>query len=464
MKNQRLTNRLDLTEGPILKTLVKLAVPVTISMVLFTVYLLVDIYFVGRLGPDAVAALSISSNAFFIHLGFSTVLGTGGMALIAQAFGRKEYHQAAQVFKQSLLMALVIGSVEAVTGLLIAPHYIKFFGGTGKSLEWGIQYFQIFSISFLFMIFLYVIGNCYRGMGDTRIPMIIMLQANILNIVLDPILIFGWLGLPALGVRGAAIASLISQIYALGIYGYLIFFKEFHINLTGRWRFNPEIIKKILYIGVPSGMNHFLLAANLMITYRVISSYGTAALASIGIGFRILQGIYIPVIAVASAMAAIVGQNFGARKFSRITGTLWMAWLISTIFMIGCTIICLLFPKALISIFSNSNEVIYYGVIYLRIFAIGYVMVGTIMVASSAFQGLGKTYPSLVGAVVDNALFAGLVFTLPVYFSWEIQSIWWIKLATAAAETVVVAVWLKHELTKVRSNFAGLSRGPNPDL
>jgi len=284
--------------------------------------------------------------------------------------------------------------------------------------------------------------------------MIIMLQANILNIVLDPILIFGWLGLPALGVRGAAIASLISQVYALGIYGYLIFFKEFHLNLKGRWRFKPEIVKKILYIGVPSGMNHFLLAANLMITYRVISSYGTAALASIGIGFRILQGIYIPVIAVASAMAAIVGQNFGARKFWRITGTLGRAWLISTIFMIGCSAVCLLYPQALISIFSNNSEVLHFGVAYLRIFAIGFVMVGTIMVASSAFQGLGKTYPSLVGAVVDNALFAGLVFTLPVYFSWGIQSVWWIKLATAAAETMVVAVWLKRELTKARSNFA----------
>jgi len=122
--------------------------------------------------------------------------------------------------------------------------------------------------------------------------------------------------------------------------------------------------------------------------------------------------------------------------------------------MVGCSVICLLYPQTLISIFSNNSEVIQFGEIYLRIFAIGFVMVGTIMVASSAFQGLGKTYPSLVGAVVDNALFAGLVFTLPVYFSWGIQSVWWIKLATAAAETVVVALWLRHELTNVRSSFA----------
>jgi len=120
------SSRLDLTKDPTLKTLAGPAVPVTISMVLFTVYLLADLYFVGRLGPDAVAALSISGNAFFIHLGFSTILGTGGMALIAQAFGRKENARAAQVFKQSLLMALVIGSIEAVTGFLFAPAYIEF--------------------------------------------------------------------------------------------------------------------------------------------------------------------------------------------------------------------------------------------------------------------------------------------------------------------------------------------------
>ncbi|MBW2337892.1 MAG: hypothetical protein JRF47_14250, partial [Deltaproteobacteria bacterium] len=182
-------------------------------------------------------------------------------------------------------------------------------------------------------------------------------------------------------------------------------------------------------------------------------------LASIGIGFRILQGIYIPVIAVAAAMAAIVGQNFGSKKYVRIIGTIWRAWLISMVFMICCTVICLLYPAKLISVFSNDPDVIHFGVIYLKIFSIGFVMVGTIMVASSVFQGLGKTYPSLIGAVVDNALFAGLVFTLPVYFSWGIQSVWWIKLATAAAETVVVAVWLKHELSQVRANFA-INRQP----
>ena len=451
---KRNNNRIDLTAGPILKTLIRLAVPVTVSMVMFTIYLLVDLYFVGRLGPDAVAALSISSNAFFIHLGFSTILGTGGMALIAQAFGRKDYAHAAQVFKQSVLMALIVGILETVTGLLIAPSYITFFGGSGKSLQWGIQYFQIFSISFLFMILLYVIGNCFRGMGNTKTPMIILLQANILNIILDPILIFGWAGLPAMGVRGAAIASLISQIYALVIYGYSIFIKGAYMDVKGPWRLSQSIVGKSLYIGIPSGMNHFLLAANLLITYRVISIYGTAALASIGIGFRILQAIYIPVIALAAAMAAIIGQNFGANQYSRITGTFRRAWAISMVFMVCCTVISRLFPEELIGIFSNDPDVIHFGVIYLTVFSLGYAAVGTIMVANSAFQGLGKTYPCLIGAALDNALFAGLVLTLPAFFGWGIQSVWWIKLATALAEAAVVTAWLRWELQRVRTNMA----------
>jgi MATE family, multidrug efflux pump len=451
MKND---SRIDLTEGPILKTLVRLAVPVTVSMVMFTVYLMVDLYFVGRLGPDAVAAVSISGNAFFIHLGFSTILGTGGMALIAQAFGRKEYDYAATVFKQCLLLALIVGVIEAAIGLMIAPAYIKYFGGSGKSLEWGIQYFQIFVISFLFMILLYTIGNCYRGMGNTKTPMIIMLQANLMNIALDPVLIFGLLGLPALGVRGAALASVISQVYALAIYGYLIFIKGSHINIKGKWRLRLSIIRQSLLIGIPSGLNHFLLAANLLITFRVISDYGTAALASIGIGFRILQAIYIPVIAVASAMAAIVGQNFGAEKYQRITGTFARAWFIAILFMVGCTVVCQAIPGYLIGVFSNDPAVLKFGTTYLRIFSLGFVMVGTIMVFNAVFQGLGKTYPSLIGAVVDNALFAGLVFTLPVYFSWGLQSIWWIKLTTTVIDTIVISLWLKHELQRVRSSMS----------
>jgi Na+-driven multidrug efflux pump len=153
-------------------------------------------------------------------------------------------------------------------------------------------------------------------------------------------------------------------------------------------------------------------------------------------------------------MAAVIGQNFGARLFNRITGTLWRAWSISMLFMLVCTVVCQLFSENLFRIFSDDMNVIRSGVVYLSIFSLGNVMVGTIMIAAAVFQGLGKTYPSLAGAVLDNALFAALVFTLPSFFGWGIQSVWWIKLATAAVETMAVAIWLKLELMRVQTKLS----------
>jgi len=446
----KMTARIDLTKGSIPKQLLRLSGPIAFSMIMFTLYLMADLYFVGRLGPDAVAAVSISGNAFFVILGLSFVLGIGGMALISQAFGRRDYEEAAKVYKQSLILAILVGIASSITGLAIAHPYIAFFGGTGQSLEWGVEYFRVFSISFFFVLILHVIGACYRGMGNTKTPMIIMVQSTILNIILDPLLIFGLLGFPRLGVRGAAIASLLSQLIALAIYIYMILIRGQHLKIKGPWRLDLSIIKRSLSIGLPSGLTYFLLALNMLITYRVVSVFGTPALASIGIGFRILQAIYMPVVAVTSAMAAIVGQNYGAGKQSRITTTLWTGWAISCGIMISGTVLCRIFPGILIGVFSNDKSVIHYGVIYLTIMSLGTVIVGTIMTMSAVFQGFGKTYPIFIAAVFDNVLFACLVFTLPGLFGWGIQSVWWIKLATAGIEMFLIAEWLRRYFQIIR--------------
>lgn len=449
--------RMDLTEGPIFRNLIRLSLPIIFGMLMFTLYLLIDLFFVGRLGPDAVAAVSISGNAFFVHLGLSYILGTGGMALIAQAFGRKDFDHASKVFKQSLVISIYVGILGSLIGFAIARPYIEFFGGTGQSLKWGVEYFQIFAVSLFFVLLLHVIGYCYRGMGDTKTPMYIILQSIILNIVLDPILIFGLLGFPRLGVRGAAIASLVSQLYALCIYVYLIFIRKHHLDIHGPWRLDLKIMKKSLAIGLPSGLTYFLLAFNMLITYRVIGAYGTQAVASLGIGFRILQSIYLPSVAVSSAMAAMIGQNFGANQHHRITKTLWAGWALCSGFMLSGTMLCQGMPSQLISIFTNDEGVIHYGIIYLTIFSLGTAVVGTIMAYAAAFQGLGKTYPTLIGAVIDNALFASLVFTLPGFFGWGIRAVWWIKLFTAAIEMVIIVVWLKKELQ-------GVPASPSPQV
>ena len=440
---------LNLTTGTITRQLLRLSSPILFGMFMFTLYLLTDLYFVGRLGPDAVAALSISGNVFFVHLGLSCIIGTGAMVLIAQAYGAKEFSRAKEVFKQSLILSMIAGSAAAVTGLLIAHPYISFFGGTGMTLKWGVEYFQIYSISLLFLLLMHVFSACYRGMGDTKTSMLIILQSLVLNIILDPVLIFGLAGFPALGVKGAALASLISQIYGVVIYIYLVFVKKQHIHLKGPWTLNLGVIKKSLAIGLPSGLAYFLMTANLLITYRVVSPYGTQALASLGIGFRIVQSIYLPSVAICDAMAAMVGQNFGAKKHARVISTFWTGWRISSILMIAGTVLCWMFPTFLIHLFSQDPQVTYYGVIYLKIISLANMAVGTILAVSAVFQGMGKTYPTLVCALADNLLFAIAVFTLPIYFNWGISSVWWIKLITAVLEMAFCSVWRRYYIKRM---------------
>ncbi len=444
-----MAKRLNLTTGSIPVQLFRLSSPIMFGMLMFTLYLLTDLWFVGRLGPDAVAALSISSNVFFVHLGLSFIIGTGAMSLIAQAFGAGNHDYASKIFEQSLILCLIAGTLAAGTGLILAQPYIRFFGGTGMALKWGVEYFQIYSVSLLFLLLLHVFSACYRGMGDTKTSMFIMLQSLVLNIILDPILIFGLAGSPALGVKGAALASLISQVYGVLIYIYLVFIKKQHVQLKIPRSLNLAIIRQSLAIGIPSGLAYFLLTANLLITYKVVSPHGTQALASLGIGFRIVQAIYLLTIAISEAMAAMVGQNHGANNHDRVVNTFLTGWRISSIIMLTGTIICWMFPGFFIQFFSKDPQVIHYGILYLKIISLANVAVGTVLTVSAVFQGLGKTYPTLVCALVDNILFASIVFTLPIYFGWGISSVWWIKLMTAMMEMSLCAAWLRYYFSRM---------------
>ncbi|MBW2609987.1 MAG: MATE family efflux transporter [Deltaproteobacteria bacterium] len=449
-----MSKRLDLTQGSMPRLITKLAVPICLGMLMHAVYSMADLYFVGRLGPHAVAAVSISGNAFFIMMGLSMILGTGGMALIAQAFGRKDYEEANRIFKQSLILSLSCGLAIAFIGIAIARPFVSFFGGHGDSLTWGVEYFQVFSISLTVLLLLFVVGSGFRGMGDTKTPMFIMMQSAVLNIILDPLLIFGLLGMPAMGVRGAAVASLVAQLYALAWYAHLIFIKGSHIQLSGSWRPDLVIIKRSLAIGIPSGLTMYFVGFNMMIGYRVVSGYGTAALASLGIGFRIIQSCYLPSMGIAAAVAAAVGQNYGARIYSRIRQSIDFGLRSTTCIMILGTAVCCIFSAGLIDLFSKDQEVIRYGIIYLTITSLTNPAVGMLMVISSSFQGLGKTYPAFVSAAIDTGLFALLVLTLPGYFGWGIQAIWWIKAIATVFELALVSFWLKIFLRDIRNDLA----------
>jgi putative MATE family efflux protein len=447
-----MNKRPNLTEGSIPKIVISLAVPHSIALIMRTLYYVTDLFFVGRLSSDAVAALSICGNTLNVVLGLSFTLGIGSLVLIAQSFGKKDYNKANLIFKQSLLLGAFCGMILALAGFLIARPFVLYFGGQGDTLTWGIQYFRVNAFCMMTNLILFVIGSSYRGMGDTKTPMYIMVQSTIINIVLDPILIFG-IGFPAMGVQGAAIASLISQVYGLARYAYLIIIKGSHLSLKGSWRPDFPIIGKSLLIGIPAGLTSYVLALNTMIIFKVISIYGTAAIASVGIGMRVLQTVFLPIAGVTAVLSSVVGQNYGAKIYSRIMEAFRFGLKTATIYMICATCICWIFRHELVAFFDESPDVIVYGGVYLSIMALSNIGVGISMTVSSVLLGLGKTTPSFVSVAINTALFSLCVFTLPGYFGWGIESIWWINVITGLGGLGVLSVWFNNHIKLVRQTL-----------
>jgi putative MATE family efflux protein len=219
--------------------------PVLIAMSFQTLYALVNLFFVGRLGAKAVAGVSVSLTAFFVVLTLAQSLGVGGLALISQAWGKKEFNQGREIFTQILWVALFIGFISWILGFFGAAKYISFFTQDPETFTQGFAYFRLYSMTFFLQLFMMSTSFCFRGSGDFMTPMRMMLLSVFMNILLDPILIYGLLGVPALGVRGAALASIISQSTTCLVYGYWIVSRRLNLYVTSKWQPDWQEIKKI---------------------------------------------------------------------------------------------------------------------------------------------------------------------------------------------------------------------------
>lgn len=394
-----------LLEGSVARQTLRLAIPVLIAMSFQTVYSLANLFFVGKLGPAAVAALSISLNAFFVILTFGHSLGTGALALISQAWGRREYEKAREIFTQVLWLTLILGLVLWLIFHFISEFYISSFTLDSETISLGVAYFKIYSATFFFQLFLMVMSFCFRGSGDFKTPMYIMLVSVVLNVVLDPLLIYGLWFFPKLGVRGAAIASIFSQTVSSLALASLILGKRLNLYITAAWKPNLQTIRALLKIGLPSGVQYLILSTLIMITYSWIKPLGPSTAAAVGIGFRLLHTSYLPMVSFSIATATLVGQNWGAGNFGRVRESFRWGLIYTNGWAFFITTLYLLFPALFIGVFSKDPAVLDNGVFYMRVFGWSNFMAASIFIITAVFQGLGRTVIPLIGAAIKVALY-----------------------------------------------------------
>ena len=444
----------DLTTGSLTGHLLRTTSYMLVSMIFQTLYVLVDLYWVGRLGTEAVAAVGISGNLTFIVLAATQMLGVGTTTLVAHATGRRDQAQATVVFNQAQVLSVVVGVAFLVIALALRDPYARAFSADAATMALTRDYLLWFIPAMALQFGLIAMASALRGTGNFRPGMIVQTATVILNIVLAPVLIFGWgIGRP-LGVAGAAIATLLA--IAIGVVWMAMYFlpADAYLKFNLRdWAPRFTLWGDMLKIGLPAGAEFALMAVYLMLVYAVSRPFGAAAQAGFGIGMRILQACFLPVVALGFAVSPVAGQNFGARQSARVKETFKTGASIAAASMLILAVAVWIWGDAMVRVFTTDAAAVAVGEEYLHIVAFNFVASGVIFVSSSMFQAMGNTIPSLITSGARILIVAIPVLLLAQTPGFALRWIWYISAAAVVVQLTINLLLLKREF-RLRLNFA----------
>jgi putative MATE family efflux protein len=439
-------NKGDLTQGPVLNQLLGMAAPIAIGMILQTMYFLIDLYFVSRLGEAAVAGVSAAGNLSFVILGITQMLSIGMIALIAQAVGRKDEADANLIFNQSVSLGALLTVVILAAGYLAVDPYMRAMAASPESAAAGRSYLLWFIPSLALQVPMTVLASGMRGAGIAKPTMIVQAVSVLINAVLAPVLVAGWLTGKPMGVAGAGLASTLAA--SFGVVMLYLLFKREHLAL----RFGAEarsvqtaVWGRILKVGVPAGGEFGLMFIYLGTIYLVTSKFGAEAQAGFGIGMRVMQAMFLPVMAVSFAIAPVAGQNFGAGLHDRVRETFRVAAWVGSVMMLLLTVIAHVAPEVLLGIFTKDARTIAFGTEYLTIVSYNFLASGLVFSISGMFQGMGHTVPALISSASRI-----VTFVLPALFlstqSWfGLRHLWYLSVASVLIQLALSAWLLRRE-------------------
>ncbi len=382
----------DFTDGPIGRAVVLLAVPMMLEMAMESIFAVTDVYFVGRLGADAVATVGITESLMTVLYAVAMGLAIGASATIARRIGEKDPRGAARAAVQSIALGIICGIAIGVTGALFAPQLLRLMGASDVVVDTGAAFTRVMLGFSGTVMMLYLVNAIFRGAGDAAIAMRVLWFANALNIVLGPCLIFGLGPFPALGVEGAAIATSIGR--GCGVLYQLYYLATGRSRIIVRaadLRLDPSVMNGILRLSGVGMFQNFIGTSSWIGLIRILTGFGSAAVAGNTIGIRIIIFALLPPFGIANAAATLVGQNLGAGKPDRAEAAVWRAGLYATVLLSSIGLMFLLFAPPLVRLFSSDADVIPHGVRCLRIISLGFVFYGYGYVLTQAFNGAGDT-------------------------------------------------------------------------
>lgn len=439
----------DLTQGSIPKHLIIMAMPMMIGMFVQTLYFLVDLYFVGKLGATALAGLSLAGNAMFLIFALTQVINVGTATLISHAVGAKEQENANNIFNQSMMFSSVIGVIVCIIGYIGAETYLNTVSQDPGTVAMGLDYLHWFIPCMALQFLMVSISAALRGTGIVKPTMLIQMLSILVNIILSPILIAGWGTGYAMGIAGAGLASSISVIFAVVLLAYYFKTSEKYVSVNlSLWRFDGHCIKKLLAIGLPAGGEFFLMFLYMATIYWLIQQFGPDAQAAFGLGSRVMQSLFLPAMAIAFAAPAIAGQNFGAKNYQRVRETFTWSAMMTCSLMAALTLVCLWHAELLLTGFSNDKQVILISAAFLQIICWNFVPSGLVFTCSGMFQSLGNTWPALLSTATRLLTFIFPALWLSQQSDFTIEQLWYISVTTVCLQATISFLLLQREFKK----------------
>lgn len=436
----------DLTTGSLSGHLLKTTSFMLVSMIFQTLYVLVDLFWVGRLGTDAVAAVGISANLSFLVLAISQMLGVGTTTVVSHAAGSKQHDQAIFLFNQSQILSMVAGVTFLAVAMFYRTAYAASLSADASMQAQAEQYLLWFIPAMALQFAMVAMGAALRGTGNFKPGMFVQTGTVIINIVLAPVLIFGWGPFDPQGISGAAVATFIA--IAIGVVWISFYFLDKNAYLRFHfvdWKPNFRIWGRMLTIGLPAGAEFALMAVYMVVVYTITKPFGAAAQAGFGIGLRIVQSAFLPVVALGFAVAPVAGQNFGARQGQRVRDAFKTAASMGAVVMLMTAGLIYLGAAQLMRLFSSDPEVIRVGVDYLHIVTLNFVPSGVTFVSASMFQAMGNTIPSLVTSFIRIAVGVVPAVILSRRPDFALTWIWWLTVLSTALQMTLNLVLLQRE-------------------
>jgi putative MATE family efflux protein len=439
----------DLTTGPVTRHLLKTTSFMLVMMVFQTLYFLIDLYWVGRLGTDAVAAVGIAGNLTFIVLALTQMLGVGTTTVVSHAVGRKQHEEALLLFNQSQVLAMLTGVLFLVVGLAIRTSYSIAMSADANTARLAGEYLSWMIPAMALQFALVAMGAALRGIGNFKTGMIVSSTTIVINMLLAPILIFGWGTGHAFGVAGAAMSTFVA--ITVGLVWLVTYFlpRDAYLRfVVADWGPRLSSWKRMLAIGLPTGFEFAITGIYLFLVYAITKPFGAAAQAGFGIGGRVVQAGFMPVVALGFAVAPVAGQNFGARHPERVKATFKDAGMMAAAVMFVFTIITNIAPDAMVRVFSKDPAVIDVGVEYLRVVSLTFIPSGLIFVASSMFQAMGNTMPSLVASATRIILVAAPLPFLMRAAGFQLKWVWFLSATCVLVQLTISMLLLRREFRK----------------